>query len=156
MFLNRRKVSPKTVASAFETRCGCACIRIPLRMRERKNPRMGIRGRSRSSEIGVTDLRLGGQSWDDVSPYEWPESPSCRFERPPHGVHAPTSRLRRDVFGEQAMRKTGFMATAIWRKAQRAAKVAHVTGAFFRMQTFFLRTDERSSRRALRSVCAVA
>lgn len=60
----RKNGSAKPFASRWIARVSWNGLQeLALRTPERKNPRMGIRGRSRVSEIGATDLRREDQSW---------------------------------------------------------------------------------------------
>ena len=122
---------------------------------------MGIRGRSRSSEIGAADLRNGigrGQSL-----------PECRRSgqfRPKHAcrsstlAHASASRCWREVSSDLAERRIEYMlkfrgsvrfgeSFEKREKRQRFAVGAQVTPVFYEKQTFF--RAHSSGRRAARS-----
>ena len=53
------KISRASRCNDSKESFGKACFQTVFADAKKKNPRMGVRGRSRASEIGVTDLRKG-------------------------------------------------------------------------------------------------
>lgn len=112
---------------------------------KKKNPRMGIRGRSRASEIGATDLRKGISR--DVcrcrAACAGGRNPSAARMRPHRDGSATCRtgwRCGRRVSSEDSAGIRGVPAAL---KRSAAAMGAHVTPVFFRLQTFFSQVDER-------------
>jgi hypothetical protein len=97
----------ETVRVAIARARCCVERKLALRTTKTKRPRSGIRGRSRSSEIGVTDLPGENQSWMRKS------FPSCSRASHNRCAHEATSRRWRADSDGLVMRMAGFMAEIV-------------------------------------------
>ncbi len=143
------KISRASRCNDSKESFGKSCLPTVFCGREKKNPRMGIRGRSRASEIGAADLRKGisrGVCRCCAAGVDCRNLSTARVR--PHRDGSATFRTGwrcgRRVSSEDSAGIRGVPAAAkkSWCKSA-AAMGAHVTPVFFRLQTFFSQVDER-------------